>query len=85
LTIRQTLGSRALDGKVRTFPIVDAKSNPAVCIASNSFSTPEDERHCGSQRRRVIDDVTGRPTPKHFDVPVIADQADDPPPYSRHD
>jgi hypothetical protein len=27
LTIRQTLASRTLDGKVRTFPIVDAKSH----------------------------------------------------------
>jgi hypothetical protein len=27
LAIRQTLASRALDGKVRTFPIVDAKRN----------------------------------------------------------
>jgi hypothetical protein len=27
LTIRQTLASRALDGKVRTFPIVDAKGD----------------------------------------------------------
>ena len=28
LTIRQTLASRVLDGKVRTFPIVDAKGDP---------------------------------------------------------
>ena len=36
LTIRQTLASRTLDGKVRTFPVMDAKGD-AVGIAEVKF------------------------------------------------
>jgi len=30
LTVRQTLASRTLDGKVRTFPIIAAKLDPVI-------------------------------------------------------
>jgi hypothetical protein len=36
LTIRQTLASRAFDGKVRTFPVLDAERN-AVAVAEIEF------------------------------------------------
>jgi hypothetical protein len=36
LTIRQTLASRAFDGKVRTFPVLDAERN-AVAVTEVKF------------------------------------------------
>ena len=36
LTVRQTLASRAFDGKVRTFPVIHAKRN-AVAVTEVKF------------------------------------------------